>query len=161
MATHLPTSLDVRELFEGLLGRDVTVRPAAPLAPGPSTPASVGVYVDDLLRVSAVSCADLALSAYAAASLGLMPVSTARAAIEEGGLDEDLAANFYEVLNVAASVFNADGADHVRLYAMHAPGGPLPDDARARALTLGRRLDLEVEVAGYGAGRFSMVLSPT
>jgi hypothetical protein len=152
--------MDVRELLEGLLGRDVAVRPAPPLAPGPSTPASVGVYVDDALRVAAVSCADLALSARAASSLGLLPLSVAEAAIENGELDEGLTENFYEVLNIAASLFNAPGAEHVRLYAMHAPGEPLPADARARALTLGRRLDLEIEVAGYGSGRLSMVLTP-
>lgn len=160
MPTYLPSSMEVRELLEGLLGREVSVRPSAPLAPGPKSPASVGVYVDDSLQITAVSCADLALSAHAAACLGLLPVSAAQAAIADGALDKDLGENFYEVMNIAASVFNVPGSDHVRLHAMHPAGRQLPLDAQARALTLGRRLDLEVDVAGYGTGRFSVVLTP-
>ena len=30
MPTYLPAAMEVRELFEGLLGREVTVRPSAP-----------------------------------------------------------------------------------------------------------------------------------
>lgn len=161
MPTYLPAAMEVRELFEGLLGREVTVRPSAPLAPGPATPASIGVYVDDSLLITAVTCADLALSAHAAACLGMLPVSASLAAIADGALDEDLGDTFYEVLNIAASMFNVPGADHVRLHAMHPAGRDLPLDAQARALTLGRRLDLEVDVAGYGSGRLSLVLSPT
>ena len=74
----------------------------------------------------------------------------ASVAMPDGALDEDLGDTFYEVLNIAASMFNVPGADHVRLHAMHPAGRDLPLDAQARALTLGRRLDLEVDVAGYG-----------
>jgi hypothetical protein len=152
--------MEVRDLLATLLGRDVVVGPAAPLAPGPRGPATIGVYVDDLLRITAVLCTDLALSARAGAALGLLPVTVAEAAIESRSLDEGLRENLYEVLNVSTSLFNAPGADHVRLYAMHAAGDPLPPDAQARALTLGRRLDLAVGIGGYGSGRFSMVLCP-
>lgn len=159
MDTYLPAPMEVRELLEGLLGRDVAVNIAPPLIPTPANPSSIGVYVDDQLRVSAVSCADLAFSAHASAALGLVPASTAEAAIESGTLDDTLGENLYEVLNIAASLFNAPGASHVRLYDLHAVGTPLPADAQARALTLGRRLDLSVEVAGYGTGRLSLVMT--
>jgi hypothetical protein len=152
--------MEVRDLLATLLGRDVLVAPAAPLAPGPARPATVGVYVDDLLRITSVLCIDLALSAHLGAALGLLPPREAELAISGGNLDEGLRENLFEVLNIASSLFNAPTAPHVRLYAMHAAGEPLPADPRARALTLGRRLDLAVGVGGYGAGRFSMVLSP-
>jgi hypothetical protein len=35
-----------------------------------------------------------------------------------------------------------------------------PSDVRARALTLGRRVDLRVGLAGYGSGRLSLVREP-
>jgi hypothetical protein len=152
--------MEMRELLEGLTGRDVSVTTGPPLLPGPRVPATVGVYVDDSLQIAALSCMDLALSARAGASLALMPPPAAEAAIEDGSLDEALRDNLYEVLNIAASVFNVAGADHVRLYAMHPAGGPLPADLQARAMTLGRRLDLSIEIAGYGAGQWSTVLSP-
>ena len=160
ITTHLPGSMEVRDLLATLLGRDVLVAPAAPLAPGPARPATLGVYVDDLLRVSAVVCIDLALSAHLGAALGLLPPREAELAIAQGSMDEGLRENLYELLNIASSLLNAPDVPHVRLYAMHPAGDPLPADPRARALTLGRRLDLAVGVGGYGAGRLSMVLCP-
>jgi hypothetical protein len=152
--------MEVRDLLATLLGREMFVGPAPPLAPGPRRPTTIGVYVDDLLRVTAVLCTDLALSARAAAALGLLPAAVAEEAIRARTLDESLRENLHEVLNVAGSLFNAAGADHLRLYAMHAAGDPTPPDPQARALTLGRRVDLAVEVSGYGPGRFSMVVCP-
>ena len=152
--------MQVRDLLATLLARDVEVGPAAPLAPGPRRPATIGVYVDDLLRIAAVVCADLPLSARAAAALGLLPATVADEAIATRTLDEGLRENLHEVFNVTASLLDGPGADHVRLHAVHPAGGPLPDDPRARALTLGRRLDLSVDVGGYGPGRLSVVLCP-
>ncbi len=61
----LPTALDVREMFEGLLGRDVdvtlgtgAVNPTAP--PG----AVVGVYTDDKMALRALVILDLPLAAH-------------------------------------------------------------------------------------------------
>jgi len=40
------------------------------------------------------------------------------------------------------------------------PGDPLPADARANLMALGRRVDLQVEVNRYGKGKFSLSLAP-
>lgn len=156
---HLPAALEVRELVEGLVGRDVTVGPSTPLAPGPYSPASVAVYVDDQLRVRAVIVCDLALSAWTGAAIGLVPPRQAEEARVAGALTPTLVENLHEVLNVAASLFNVEGAAHLRLHVLHPAGPSLPGDAMARALALGRRLDLEVTVAGYGSGKLAVVLS--
>ena len=156
--THLPATKDVRDLLVGLLGKEVTLSPTGPLAPGPSTPASVAIYTDDSLQLRAVIACDLAFSARAGAALALMPPGSADAALEEGALDETLRDNLYEVLNIAASLFNVGDAPHVKLYDLHPAGLPLPPDVRVRTLTLGRREDLTVDIAGYGAGRLSIVL---
>ncbi|MCL2541335.1 MAG: hypothetical protein FWE71_02610 [Nocardioidaceae bacterium] len=158
MAVHLPLPKQLRDLLGDLLDREVTLTPAGPYAPGPTTPASVAVYVDDSLRVSAAIVCDLALSSYAGAALGLVPPGGAEAAIEEGALNDTFRENLYEVLNIAASVFNTAGADHLRLYELHPAGPPLPPQIRLHALTLGRREDLAVDVAGYGSGLLSVVL---
>ena len=68
--------------------------------------------------------------------------------------------NLREVLNIAVTLFNVPGAEHLRLYAVHAAGTALPQDVLARALTLGRRTDVNVDVAGYGSGVLSVVLTP-
>lgn len=156
--SYLPSTKEIRDLLTELLDREVTVAPSAPLAPTPNNPCTVAVYVDDTLQVTSVIAFDLALSAHAGAAIGLVPAAGSAAAIEERVLSQTLQENVYEVLNIAASLFNHDGATHVRLYDAHHVGAPVPGDVLARALTLGRREDLAVEVAGYGAGRLSVVL---
>lgn len=157
-SSYLPVTKEVRDLLTDLLGREVSLSPGAPLAPTPKTPCTIGVYVDDLLQVTALIAFDLPLSAHAGAAIGLVPVAGAEAAIEEGTLGDTLRENLYEVLNIAASLFNVDGATHLRLYDVHHAGLPVPPDVLGKALTLGRREDLEVDVAGYGPGRLSVVL---
>ena len=158
MASYLPVPKEIRDLLTELLDRDVQVSPNAPLAPTAANPCTVGVYVDDSLQVTSVIAFDLPLSAHAGAAIGLVPPAGAEAAVSEGTLTETLRDNVYEVLNIAASLFNVDGATHVRLYDVHHAGAPVPGDVLARALTLGRREDLAVTVGGYGAGRLSVVL---
>ena len=157
-ATHLPAPMQVRELLEGLLDKEITVRPGPPYAVSDFHPASIGVYADDSLIVRAVVVFDLPLSAYAGAALALVPPTGAAAAIEERKLGPALAETLHEVFNIAASLFNTPGSPHVKLYAVHTVGEPTPPDVKARTQVLGRRLDLHAEVAGYGKGRFSVVL---
>lgn len=156
---HLPAPKEIRDLFADLLGRDVTYATAPPLAPGPTTPTTLAVYVSDSLEISALVICDLALSTYAGAALGLVPARAADDQIAGGHLSESLAENLYEVLNVAASLFNAPGADHLRLYNMHPAGEALSPQLQARALTLGQREDATLDIAGYGTGRLSIVLT--
>ena len=156
--THLPASMQIRELLVDLLDRDITLGPTSPFAPGPYNPATIAVYTSDSLEIRALLMIDLPLSAHLGASIGLMPQSAAAAAIEEGKLSAALQENIAEVLNIATSLFNVDNAPHLRLYATHPAGEVTPGHLLMMALTLGRREDLRIEIQGYGAGRFSIVL---
>ena len=158
MPVHLPQPKQLRDLLTDLLGRDVNLAPSAPYAPRPDDAVTIATYVDDTLTVVALVAADLPFSAHAGAAIGLVPVAGAEAAVEDGKLPDGLAENLYEVLNVGASVFNVPGADHVRLHALHPAGPPRDPQLRIRTLTLGRRADLTVDIAGYGGGRLSVVL---
>jgi len=158
MATHLPVPKQIRDLFADLLDREVTLTPAAPQAPGRDTPTTIATYVDDHLQLSALMILDLDLSAYAGAALGLIPVAGADEAIDAGALTDVLKENLFEVLNIAASMFNVPNADHVRLHEVYPAGPPLTPQIWAMALTLGRREDFHVDIAGYGAGHVSVVL---
>jgi len=158
VTVHLPQPKQLRDLLVDLLGREATLSPAPPFAAGPDTPASVAVYVDDSLQIRATIACDLAFSAHAGAALALVPVGAAQDAIADGKLPDTLAENLYEVLDIAASTFNVEGADHLKLYQLYPAGPPLDAMVRIRTLTLGRREDLRVELAGYGAGALSVVL---
>ncbi|RJK92453.1 hypothetical protein [Vallicoccus soli] len=153
----LPTSKAVRDMFEELLGRDVTVAPCEPVVPSPKAPGAVAVYVDARLRTGAVAVTDMALSAYAGAAIGLVPPGGAKACLEDGALSPVVFENLYEVLNIFASLFNQPGAKHLKLYKVYGPDELPPADVSAYVRTLGRRLDLGVTVGGYGSGRLGVV----
>lgn len=153
----LPAPKDVRDLLERLLGRDVEVAVAGPLAAETGEQATLAVYVDQALRARAVCVADLAFSAYAGAAVGLVPPARAERAIARRALGPMLAENLREVLNVVAALLDLEGTSPLRLHAAYPLGAAAPTDVVAYAGTLGRRLDLETTITSYGVGRFSLV----
>jgi hypothetical protein len=157
--TPLPAALEVRELLEGLLGRDVqAVVGSGMVNPGEHPGAMVGVYVDDMLKLRSIIAMDFALAAYAGAAIALLPVATATDAIEAGVMSPALYDNSREILNVAASLFNAENAPHVRLYEAHAPRETLPGDVAKWVTAYVRRVDMEMNVSGYGSGHISVLV---
>ncbi len=57
-----------------------------------------------------------------------------------------------------ASLFNAEGAPHLRLYATYAPGEPLPADVATWVPAYVRRNNLAATVKGYGRGLVSVLV---
>lgn len=153
----LPSPKDVREMVEGLLGREVTVAPGRPVVPTAEARAGIGVYVEDNLSLAAVAAADLALCAFAGSALGLIPAPTAEGAVEDGALSPAMWENFAELLNIAASLLNADGAPHVRLYSTNPPEQLPANDVGELLRGFGHRIDLTLTIAGYGSGALSIV----
>jgi hypothetical protein len=156
----IPGSLAVRNLFEDLLGRDVNVNPGDPLTADDLPTATVAIYTDGAQQIHSVVGMQLSLAANLGAALGLLPAGAAEDSIDEKQLFPNLAENVFEMCNVLTSLLNREGAPHVKLYQVIYPGMSLPNDARAHLLALGRRLDLIVEVARYGKGKFSLSLAP-
>jgi hypothetical protein len=157
MATDLPPHKAVKDLLEGLLGRDVNIAPGEPVSPVDS--AAFGVYVDDALKMSAVVSLDLRLAAFLGTSIALIPKGGAQAAIEDRYISETIFENVGEVLNVFAGVLNESGDIHQRLYSTVRGSTAAPPDAAALAAATGRRLDLTVEIDQYGAGAISCILA--
>jgi len=157
--TPLPSALEARELWEGLIGRDLQVATGGPMVdPVLNGGALVGVYVDRLMKLSAIVAFDLPLAAHLGAAIALVPARTAQTAAEEEQLPSALAENAAEILNVTAALFNVGDAPHLKLDAWYAPREPLPADVAQWVLAYVRRLDLEVEVTGYGKGTASVLV---
>jgi hypothetical protein len=154
----IPVALTVRNLFEDLLGRDVTVAPGDPMTAEDLPTGVFALYTDASQQLYAVLGMQLSLAANAGAALGLLPAGAAEDSIDEKTLFPNLAENVFELCNVLTSLLNRQGAPHIKLYQVISPGMSLPNDARAHLLALGKRLDLTIEVARYGKGKFSLSL---
>jgi hypothetical protein len=156
---QLPASKDVRDMLTGLVGKPVAVNPGAPVTPTPDKPVAVAVYVDPHMAINALCVMDLGAAAYTGAALALLPPGGAQDAVEEDGeLTSLLVEALHEVVNVLSALLNTPGAPHSKLHKLYAPGEDLPGDI-ASMLANFNRIDLAIEVPGYGKGALSLVLS--
>jgi hypothetical protein len=156
MPAELPPPKAVRDLLEGMLGRDIDVTTGGRVSPKDC--GALAIYVTDNHRTTAVVTVDLPLAAYIGCAVGLVPVGGAEAAMEDGALSAALLENVSEILNVFASTLNDSSDVHQRLYAVHGDPSEAPADALALAATVVNRLDLGVTVKGYGKGELSCIL---
>ena len=157
--TPLPAALEVRELLTSLVGRDFEALTGAAMV-DPSAPggAVVAEYVDDAMRLAALIVADLPLAAGAGAAIALLPPAGVSESVSLGEISIAQFENFSEILNVLASLFNGEGAPHLKLSAVHAPGQALPTDVAPWVMSYVARLDLELSVQGYGVGTISILV---
>ena len=154
----LPDAKAVRDMLTGLVGKPVSVAPGAPVTPTQRSPVAVAVYVDPSMSVNALCVLDLGASAYTGAALALLPPGGAQDAVEEDGeLTTMLTEALHEVVNVLSALFNVPGAPHSKLHKLFAPGDDIDGDI-AGMLAAFNRLDLQVEVPGYGKGNLSLVI---
>jgi hypothetical protein len=154
----LPGAKEVRDMLEGLVGRTVVVSPGAPVTPAPDRPVSVAVYVGTDMAVNALCLMDLAASAYTAGGLALLPPGGCQDAVEEDGeLTAMQLEALHEVVNVLAALLNTPGAPHSMLHRLYAPGEEVADDL-AGMLAGFNRVDLVLDIQGYGRGSLSLVL---
>jgi hypothetical protein len=154
----LPAAKDVKDMLSGLVGKEVSVSPGAPVTPEPNRPVTIAIFTAPDMSVNALCVMDLGASAYTAAALALLPPGGAQDAVEEDKeLSPMLLEALHEVVNVLSALFNTPGAPHSKLYKLVPDGEEVPGDI-AGMLAGFNRLDLAVEVTGYGKGSLSLVL---
>ena len=154
----LPAPKDVRDMLTGLIGKPVGVNPGAPVTPTADKPVSVAVYVDPHMAINAICVMDLGASAYTGAALALLPPGGAQDAVEEDGeLSGLMVEALHEVVSVLSALFNTAGAPHSKLHKLYAPGDDLPGDIEGMLANF-NRIDLAVDIQGYGKGALSLVL---
>jgi hypothetical protein len=155
MTTLPPTKL-IKDVIDGLLGKEVSVAPVQPLTPSDAVGGAIAVYIDDADRLGAVAGWDLSLATKVGAAVALVPPAAAADAVEEKYLPENLLENLSEVSNVLASVFQIPGNPHLRLFRTYRPINSADIDAVNLLYALGNRIDLSVDVPNYGAGRLAV-----
>lgn len=158
--TPIPDPKPIKDLFQDLLGRSVTISAMnEPVVPTARRACCVGLYVDGNLDTKALVAADLDLAARAGAALGLVPPTGADTAIENRELPAALYDNFFEVMNIFSSLFNVGEADtHLKLQTVYQPGSVIPNNAAMQLRGLGKRADFHLDIDGYGRGAIGVVV---
>jgi hypothetical protein len=156
-STPTPAPKGLVDVLEGLLGREIAISEGEPVVSKLKSPAAIAVYTDANLGLRAVITLDLALAASAGCALGLLPAALVSTAVEEKALPGAVVENLHEVLNVMTSVFNVPGAPHLSLSKVVSPGDAVPSDVAVLTRTMGKRLDLWIDVHGYQRGGLSVV----
>ncbi|MDD3650110.1 hypothetical protein [Immundisolibacter sp.] len=151
----LPTAQAIAKLITSLVGKNVTAKPAAAAVERLPKGGVVGVCVDDTTTVVALVVADVPLAAAAGAALAMIPPAAAQDAVRAGSLPPNIADNFREVTNILCSVLTAASGRGVRLADFAV--GSVPPAAEAVLGAGGARLDLEVDVQGYGKGQLAII----
>ncbi len=154
----LPDRKEIKDLFEGLLGREVALTESAPVDIGIPKPV-VASYVDDTQRLRVVAVVSFGLAARSGAAIALVPKGAADVAEQDRLLPNHLFDNCSEICNVLAAPLGDAMSTHLRLSATYAPSDPVPAQLLSVAAQLGAREDVELDIAGYGKGGLSLVVA--
>jgi hypothetical protein len=156
--TPVPSAFEIREIFQGLLGREVTWEGTSHHV-DPLDGAVCGVYTDDFGNLAAIILADVPLVAWAGSAIALLPIASAEKSVEDNLVTPGQFDNFTEILNVASSMFNKRDTPHLKLHETYAPRETLPADAEKWVFFPASRIDGTLSVQGYGEGRISVVVA--
>lgn len=157
-ARVMPAQDEVRRVLSSLFGRPVTVTriPAVPRGPMDKVTMSLFTQEDGTVRV--VAMADLAFTAFAGASLTMIPAPMAERQAASGQIDEMVLENFREIMNILAGCFNGPSVAHVKLTDLvRLPKDKLAPGVDAMTRKPAARLDFTVQIPNYGTGKLSFL----
>lgn len=156
--TLLPEHLALAACLNALLGKQLKVSRTAPLVFNRQALPPLAVYENDSGAVVALCAFELGLASKLGAALALIPPQQAAECEQVGQLSGNIAENLGEVANIMARLLNAAGAPHVKLHEVLLPPWPVPEGMAKALAAPAQRLDLELSVPGYGAGKLTLLL---
>lgn len=154
----LPPVEAVARMLGDLLGRPCSVQPTA--KPGFAEQGFIGVLVDKSGTTRALTFSDKAFTSLAGAALALIPRAVADDAIRSGAVPANLRENHQEIINISTALFNAVNteSEHVRLTQLLATGPAVPQAIRTLLVKPAARMDLAIEISGYGTGKLCLLV---
>lgn len=157
----LPSIDQVGELFETLVGRNVSASKGKPQFLRPTNKLTVASYQShessDLVGAAVF---DMGISVYASAALSMIPASGVSGAVKTGAMPPNIAENLAEIFNIASQLFaTGDGEDHSRLNEHYAAVKEVPADLqKAIKGAMKKKVDVKIDIDGYGLGLTSFFL---
>lgn len=151
---QLPQANQLASYLGRLLRRDVEAKLLAKPAAGKL--AYAGTFHGGERTPIAMCAADLRLAAYTGAALSMIPPDAAQEQVDAGALEETLAENFAEVLNVLARVFVVPESHRVTLLSSIFPPAGVPATLEGVPPAQVKRADFELTLDGYGSGLLTL-----
>ncbi len=152
----LPSTKIVAGLLTGIVGRAVKVGKAAPLDLRSKAPKMYGAYRDPATQMPCLAVCDMSFCASVGGAMLVFPLSAINDAIRTGTLEEGMLDCVREILNICARIFNDHS--HQVFQDLYAAPSQLPQDIAALLKSPEGRVDMEVEVAGYGSGQMTILI---
>lgn len=154
----IPQQVKVEETIAGLLGREITCRKAPRLVIAPSTTGVLGQLGHEDGAVFLYVYVDIPLACGMGGALSLISKSEVTASIQAGKPSEGLMENIEEVFNVCRTLFRTQEMHNARLVRLDIlPAADLPKDIYKKLLKPVDRLDMEIQIDGYGGGKLSVL----
>jgi hypothetical protein len=156
----LPAPKLLKDVLDGLTGKPVNLTPRSRrLSSVDATGGAIGMYVDDKNKPRALCGWSLSAAAYAGCAFALLPPAQAQKIVKDRYLPDDCVEAVYELSNVLSSALAEEGNPHVRLSNLYHPAAAAPTDFLKLMYESHPRMDLELEVPGYGSGLLSIVIA--
>jgi hypothetical protein len=156
-AVLLPEPEALGDLLTGLVGEEVGV--AAKSEPvRPQELVLVGAWRDDAGLDRLLCGFDVKLANFLGAALAMIPSAAALDEIKAKRVSDDVFENVKEICNIASGAINQEGSVHLKLGEMFRAGADLPSELTNTFKSPQNRLDLEVDVPGYGSGKLAIAL---
>jgi len=147
----------IAELFEMLVDKKITLTEAKPFKLG-REPAYVGVFLTEAGDIGGIMLSDVAFAALTGAALSLVPANEAKRELKTGKLSPTLIENYREVVNVASRLFSRPSTPRVIFDELIAYPARMSRELIQYIAKPAEQVDYHADIAGYGEGRFSLLL---
>jgi hypothetical protein len=157
MSCAVPTAKDVSDFFGSLIGREVSVDEAGPIALSEEGLTATAIYTVEEGSVAAICVCDLHLALNAGAAFSLVAAEEVAAKLGEGKVSREVYETVTEMFRMMANLFSGEGAPEVSFHIMGVTPSPAPGFMSEVVDNANLRLDLDVEIPEYGGGRLSFL----
>ncbi len=157
MSYKLPKDEHVGKMMTDLLGRNVKMAASKnPLAKDRKANIVVAEFCDSEGNAEVLLLADNSFVCLSGAALAMVPQGAALEAVRENTPPENLLEIYHEVANVLTATFRDDNVRLV-LGAIHTELKNAPSDFQTAAKAAKNRLEMNLDITGYGNCRAALV----
>ena len=155
---RIPPAIEIEELLTTLLDLDVEVKTISKVPYANKDVCVLGLMKKETNHLGAVVIGDRYFANFIGASLTRMHADSARRDIKGSTITEATLENIEEVFSVLANNLNARGAPHLILHQTRKESVPLPGPLGKVVDVAPNRIDLQINIPGYGKGTMTLVL---